>query len=249
MQSNALSKPLIVLAAGSLRNAFVDIIDAFERQAGSRVQVEHGPAGLLREKIELGAPFDVFASANMAHPQRLRGLGLAGPVKRFASNGLCLISRRQLGMTEENMLDVMLDANVKLGTSTPEVDPSGDYAVQFFAMVDWLHPGKGARLAAKARALIGGRIPVVVPPSYSAASWLIGQGLADVFISYVSNGRQCLADQNLRVVNLPKGIGPIAEYGVALNPDAHEAAQLFHHHLLSPPSQQDLERQGFLARM
>lgn len=246
MHSNDLAKPLIVLAAGSLRNAFVGITAAFERQTSLRVQIEHGPAGLLREKIEQGAAFDIFASANMEHPRRLNDLGLAGPVFRFARNRLCLICRRDLGMTEDNMLDVMLDPGVSVGTSTPEVDPSGDYALRFFSMVDHLHPGKGDQLAAKARALVGGRMPVEIPPGYTAAAWLIEQGLADVFISYASNGSQCLNDPNLRVLTLPNEIGPIAEYGVALRMNACDAAQSFQRHLLSEQSQQELQRHHFL---
>jgi molybdate transport system substrate-binding protein len=246
MQSNDPSKPLIILAAGSLRNPFAGITAAFERQTGLRVQVEHGPAGLLREKIEHGAAFDIFASANMEHPQRLNDLGLAGPFVRFARNRLCLICRRDLGMTEDNMLDVMLRDGVKLGMSTPEVDPSGDYALRFFSMVNHLHPGKGDRLAAKAIALVGGRLPFEIPAGHTAAGWLMGQGLADVFISYASNGSQCLDDPNLRVVNLPNEIGPVAEYGVAVSAKACGSAALFQQYLLSAPSQQELQRHHFL---
>jgi molybdate transport system substrate-binding protein len=245
MQSDDPSKPLIVLAAGSLRNAFVGITVAFERQTGLRVQVEHGPAGLLREKIEHGAAFDIFASANMEHPQRLNDLGLAGPVVRFARNRLCLICRRDLGITEDNMLDVMLGAGVKLGMSTPEVDPSGDYAMRFFSMINHLYPGKGDRLAAKAKALVGGRIPVKIPSGHTAAGWLIEQGLTDVFISYASNGSQCLDDPNLRVLNLPNEIGPVADYGVVVSANACAAAALFQQHLLSESSQQELQRHDF----
>jgi molybdate transport system substrate-binding protein len=79
MQTADRPRPLVVLAAGSLRNAFVGIIDEFERRSGMRVHVEHGPAGLLREKIEQGAAFDIFASADMGHPQRLHAAGLSGP--------------------------------------------------------------------------------------------------------------------------------------------------------------------------
>jgi molybdate transport system substrate-binding protein len=247
MQNESDPKPVIVLAAGSLCNAFVGIIDSFERQSGISVQVEHGPAGLLREKIEQGAAFDVFASANMEHPRRLHDAGLSGPAFRFARNRLCLIVRRDLGMTAKNMLDILINPMVKLATSTPGADPSGDYALQFFELVNVLHPGKGDLLAAKARALVGGRAPALVPTGKSVAGWLIEQGLADVFVSYASNGQQCSADINLSAIGLPDAMGPVAEYGVTLNPDGHIAAPRFQRHLLSPLSQRELERCGFLA--
>ncbi|AOF92607.1 substrate-binding domain-containing protein [Sinorhizobium sp. RAC02] len=64
-----------ILAAGSLRYAMPEIAAAFEKTTG--VSLLLGPAGLLRERIEAGEPFDLFASTNMAHPQRLVSIGLA----------------------------------------------------------------------------------------------------------------------------------------------------------------------------
>jgi molybdate transport system substrate-binding protein len=54
-----------------------EITAAFEKETGVAVSLEFGPAGLLRERIEAGEPFDLFASANMAHPEPLVALGLA----------------------------------------------------------------------------------------------------------------------------------------------------------------------------
>jgi molybdate transport system substrate-binding protein len=39
------------------------------------------------------------------------------------------------------LLDRMLDAQLKLGASTPKADPSGDYAWQVFRKADQLKPG------------------------------------------------------------------------------------------------------------
>jgi hypothetical protein len=36
-----------------------------------------------------------------------------------------------LTVDSANLLERMLDPNVKLGTSTPKADPSGDYALKF----------------------------------------------------------------------------------------------------------------------
>jgi molybdate transport system substrate-binding protein len=102
-------------------------------------------------------------------------------------------------------------------------------------------------LAAKARALVGGRVPTLIPAGNTAADWLIEQGLVDVFVSYASNGPQCSVDTNLNVISLPDAMGPIAAYGVTLNPDSHVGAQIFQDFLLSLVSQTELEHQGFLA--
>lgn len=238
---------LDVLAAGSLRTAFFSIVAEFERLSGVSVRLEHGPAGLLREKIEQGAPFDVFTSANMAHPQRLQELGLSGPVECFTRNSLCVISRRELGMNDANMLEVLLDPMVKLGTSTPVADPSGDYALEFFDKVEGQYSGKGRRLSEKAQPLVGGRVPVEIPTGYSAAGWLIENGLADAFISYASNGLLSQHDERLKVIAIPETLGPMAYYGVTLSPKAGENGMLFRDHLQSAWAQAEFQRHGFMG--
>lgn len=68
---------LTLLAAGSLRSAFLPLVAHFRQHTGLAVDAQFGPAGLLRERIEAGSPCAVFASANAAHPQALLALGSA----------------------------------------------------------------------------------------------------------------------------------------------------------------------------
>ena len=66
-----MSTPLTLLAAGSLKSAFLPLVAYFQQQTGLAVDAQFGPAGLLRERIEAGTPCAVFASANAAHPLAL----------------------------------------------------------------------------------------------------------------------------------------------------------------------------------
>lgn len=66
---------ILLFAAGSLRLAFAPLLSAFQRRAGQKVTAEFGPAGLLRQRIENGERPQLFASANVAHPQGWRILG------------------------------------------------------------------------------------------------------------------------------------------------------------------------------
>ncbi|MFP1880111.1 substrate-binding domain-containing protein [Lonsdalea quercina] len=52
---------------------------AFETKTGLATQTAFGPAGLLCQRIEQGAPCDLFASANQNHAEALvmRGLALS----------------------------------------------------------------------------------------------------------------------------------------------------------------------------
>src|SRR5262245_5990934 len=97
-----------------------------------------------------GAQAEVFASANMEHPQALATAGKSGSVVLFARNRLCALVRPGLAVEPATILDRMLDPHVKLGTSTPRADPSGDYAWEVFRKADRLRPGAFAALATKA---------------------------------------------------------------------------------------------------
>src|SRR5262245_252451 len=119
-------------AAGSLRGALTDVGKAYEAAMGNKVEAKYGPSGLLKKEIAEGAKADVFASANMEHPQALHDERKSGPVVRFARNSLCALVRPGLTVDSANLLARMLDGNVKLSTSTPKADPSGDYAFEVF---------------------------------------------------------------------------------------------------------------------
>src|SRR5215470_9752131 len=128
------SEPVLLHAAGSLRTALTEVAGAFEAASGRKVQAKYGPSGTLKDEILAGA--QVFASANMEHPQALATAGKSGPVVLFARNRLCALVRPGLVVEPATILDRMLDANVRLGTSTPRADPSGDYAWEVFRKAD-----------------------------------------------------------------------------------------------------------------
>lgn len=89
-----------------------------------------GPFGLLRERIERGkAKAEVFFSASLEHAARLEQAGrTVAPAVVFVRNRLCLLVRPGLTVAASAILDTLLDPAIRLGTSTPRADPSGDYA-------------------------------------------------------------------------------------------------------------------------
>jgi molybdate transport system substrate-binding protein len=128
----AAQEPVRLYAAGSLRAAMDDVAAAFTQASGTKVRGEYGPSGLLRERIAKGEPAEIFASANMTHPQALAKDGKGGPVTMFARNRLCALAAPHVPVSTAMLLERMLDPKVKLGTSTPKADPSGDYAWELF---------------------------------------------------------------------------------------------------------------------
>ncbi len=234
-----------VLSAGSMRNAFPAIIKDFTEATGIAVSLSLGPAGLLRERIEAGESFDLFASASMAHPLRLAADGVIEEAICFARNRLCVIARADLGLTTENFLDRLSDPMVKIGTSTPGDDPSGDYAFEVFDLIEAKHPGMGAALKARARQLVGGRNSPPTPPGKSAG-YLITDGEADLMMSYYSNARLLAVDPAFAIVEIPTEFAPKVEYGLGVRVKALDEARQLRDFTLSDRGQDILESAGFV---
>src|SRR5262249_50085871 len=175
---------LKLYAAGSLSAAMTEMATAFSASGGPPVAAVFGPSGLLRERIEKGEPAAVFASADVDHPQTLSQAGPSGPPVVFARNRLCALAAPDVDVASETLLDRLLDPKLKIGTSTPKADPSGDYAWQLFEKADKIHPGAFATLDAKALKLVGGAVESPQPPNgRSMYAALIAERKADIFLT------------------------------------------------------------------
>jgi ABC-type molybdate transport system substrate-binding protein len=93
----------------------------------------------------------------------------------FARNRLCALARPGLAVTPDNLLERMLSADIKLGTSTPKADPSGDYAFEVFTKAEALKAGSRAALERKALQLTGGPSSAQPPDGRSVYGWPIAR--------------------------------------------------------------------------
>lgn len=241
----AAAEPVRLAAAGSLRAALDEAAAAFAA-GGAPVARTYGPSGLLRGRIAAGEPFEVFASANMEHPEAV-GRERGRPHVLFARNRLCAVARPGLDVSSETLLEVMLDPAVRLGTSTPRADPAGDYAFASFARAEAVRPGARAALEAKALQLTGGPDCARPPAGRDLYAWQFERGAADLFLTYCTNAVPArAADPSLRRVEVPEALAVAAEYGLVVLSDRPEAAR-FALSLLSPDGQAILARHGFEA--
>jgi molybdenum ABC transporter molybdate-binding protein len=233
-------------AAGSLKAALTGVATAFEAASANKVRAKYGPSGLLRQEIAGGAAAHVFASANMEHPRSLHDTGKSGPVTMFARNTLCALARPGLKVGPDTLLAALLDPQIKLGTSTPKADPSGDYAFEMFARAERLSPGARAALEAKARKLTGAADSAKPPDGRVVYGWHVAEGRADIFLTYRTNAldarRQYPGQQ---IITLPASLAIGADYGLTVIDGAPVAAQEFAAFILSAAGQASLTEHGF----
>jgi len=243
----AFASDLVLLhAAGSLRGALTEVAQAFEKSSPLKVQAKFGASGLLRDDIAAGAKAEVFASANMEHPQALANAKRSGPVVLFARNRLCALVRPRLAVTRETLLDRMLDPQIKLGTSTPKADPSGDYAFEAFSKAEAVRPNARTILESKALQLTGGAASAVPPGGRSAYGWHIAEGRADIFIVYCTAARDAEKENpGLQTIALPDAFAVGADYGLTVMAEASPSAYQFAMFILSSEGQRILAAYGF----
>jgi molybdate transport system substrate-binding protein len=247
MQAKA-TDPVQLYAAGSLRSALTEIATTFEAQTGVKMQAKFGPSGTLKDEIAGGARADVFASANMEHPQAPASTRKSGPVVLFARNRLCALARPGVAVDTTTLLDRMLDLTVKLGTSTPLADPSGDYAWEVFRKAEKLRPGAFATLERKALKLVGGPDAPTAPAGRTVYGMLIADGKADLFLSYCTNAMEAKKEvTGAQIVALPDELAVGADYGLTVIANAPPDAYRFAMSILSADGQRVLAKYGFSA--
>ena len=244
--SVARADPAHVYAAGSLVAPLKQAIAAAGLSAADIADPVFGPAGGLRERIEKGEAADLYLSANMEHPRTLAKERPSVLVMPFARNNLCLLSRQSLGLTQANALDKMLDPSVRLATSTPVVDPGGDYALAVFKRAEAVHAGAEAMLTQKALKLIGGPTAMTPIAGHTPGGSIFLADKADLLLYYCSGKDATMRDvPGLASVRLPPEIDVVATYGLAVLSDNAAAARLALF-LLSDKGQAILTENGLL---
>ena len=244
--SLAQAQTVEIFSAGSLRGVVADL--SKEAQSAFHIEVKptFGGSGTLRERIEKGEKPDLLLSADVGSPQKLATQGrTVVPVIAFARNRMCIVSRRSAGVTPTNLIDRMLAKGVRVRTSTPILDPSGDYAWAIFARIDAMRPGSGAVLKDKAQSAMSATATPATP-NQSAAAALFAAKQIDLSITYCS-GTTALEKElpELTSFPVPPRLDPHPVYGIAVLTDKPQVMRLVLF-LLSEKGQEIIARAGLV---
>ena len=134
-----------------------------------------------------------------------------------------MLARPETASRTEDVLDLLLDPGVRVGMSTPNLDPSGDYTLKLFAAADRVRPGAGSALAGKARRLTGTPHHAEAPGKLNLYAWLLALGRADAFVTYRTSALAAQRDNPaLRLIELPADLAVEAQYGLTVLAPAGE---------------------------
>lgn len=122
---------ITVVAAANLKVALDSIITVFKiHNPNINTQVTYGASGKFFEQISNAAPFDLFFSADMVFPNKLKDKNLtASNVKMYAIGKLVIWSKK-INPNKKKIYS-LLDASVnKIAIAHPTTAPYGEKAVE-----------------------------------------------------------------------------------------------------------------------
>lgn len=120
-----------VAAAADLAVAFKEVGTAFEQASGKKVEFSFGSTGLLAKQISEGAPFDVFAAANVSYVDDVvRANACDGATKRLYARGRIVMWSNDEALLPANVGELRDAKYAKVSLANPDHAPYGVAAQQ-----------------------------------------------------------------------------------------------------------------------
>jgi molybdate transport system substrate-binding protein len=126
------SPELTVAAAADLEKVFAEIGKDFESETSAHVTFSFAASGTLKQQIENGAPFDVFASANVAYVTALMNEQLIVPDRQriYAVGHITLWQRKDSKVQVNSLADLTKPGVNHIAIANPGHAPYGAAAVE-----------------------------------------------------------------------------------------------------------------------
>ncbi|HEU0303521.1 MAG TPA: molybdate ABC transporter substrate-binding protein [Gaiellaceae bacterium] len=194
-----------------------------------RPRYSFASSSTLAQQIRQGAPADVFASADMSQPLRLRAAGLCGKPSVFATNALVVVVPKSNPSNVRTVRDLGR-RGVKVVIAKPGV-PAGDYT----------------RSALRKLGLLRTVLANVVSqePAVRGVLAKVALGEADAGIVYRTDA--ATVSRRVGVIRLPARARPAIRYGICVVTagDDRAAARAFVAKALGRPGRAELAAAGF----
>lgn len=237
--SNALanqSKPLLVFAAASLKDALEPIAADYEKEHGQKVRLSFAGTATLANQLKWGAPADVFISADTLWSDWLISRGLIEKTSEIiiARNRLALvaptISELKAGRTPEDYLRDFLGSDKdRIAIADPENVPAGRYAKAALTSSSGLFGHLEERAA--------------TTENVRLAALLVARGEVPLGVVYESDA---IVDERLKLLTLfDERSHPPIVYPAALTSVADNSAKMFLEFLQGTEAKSHFWKAGF----
>jgi molybdate transport system substrate-binding protein len=225
---------LKVISAGSVMEAFKELVPAFTRESGHKVETSFGPVGALQTRLKNGETADVIILSGAAM-EELDKTGSLVPGSRSelgrAANGVAVRVGAPVPdiSTPEALKSALVAAR---SIAFPDPASGGTAAVHVVSLVEWF----GIADAVKKKALLKQR-------GFEIAN-AVADGTAELGITFIS---ELLPNKGVKVVGpIPPPIELVVPYvaGVASGSQQAEAARAFIAFLTRPAARERFTTAG-----
>ena len=227
-------RPLLVSAAISLTGALETLAAAYERDTGTRVDLNLAASTVLAAQILAGAPVDLFISADLFQMDRVAAEGLIRSETRvdLLSNQLVIVVPADTSAAVTSSATLLDPVFGRIAVGDPAGVPVGVYAGAYLEAV-----GLWDRLQDR----------IVPARSARAALATVESGTVDAGIVYSTDA---MSSNRVKVVfEVPVSEGPVIAYPAALTTQATnpEAAERLLAYLRGPDARGVFEQAGFIV--
>jgi molybdate transport system substrate-binding protein len=120
------AEPLRVAAAADLAFAFKEVGAAYTKKTGQEVTFSFGSTGLLEKQIAEGAPFDVFAAANVSFADdAVKSGACSGDTKTLYATGRIVMWTKKGTAAPSTLADLADPKWQRVAIANPEHAPYG----------------------------------------------------------------------------------------------------------------------------
>ena len=228
-------KDVLVFAAASLKNALDDVIAGYSSATGTKVTASYAASSALAKQIELGAPAQLFVSADLDWMDYLaqRQLIIDGTRRNLLGNSLVLVAGKDSPQGEvaigQGFDLAALLGDGRLAVGEVKSVPAGRYAK---AALDHLGAWGG----------VEGKLAQA--ENVRAALALVARGEAPLGIVYKTDA---FSDPTVRIIGtFPADSHPPIIYPAAVTTEgANDRAMDFLSYMAGPAAKATFEKHGF----
>ncbi len=224
---------ILVAAASDLKFALDSVASVFRKKNSGTVEITYGSSGKLFEQISNGAPFDIFFSADIEYPNKLKEKGLTASDIYIYGVGRIVVWSKKIDVEKEEMNSLLSPGVKKIAIANPLHAPYGkraEEALKFYKMHD----------AVKTKLVLGENI--------SQTAQFVTTGAADIgIVAYSLALSPNMKKENGKFYLIPENAHQRLEQAVVITKQgkANDFAQTFLSFVKSNEAKQVLSYFGF----
>lgn len=229
----AYAATVTVFAAASLTDSLKEIAVAYEKQTGDKIVFNFGASSTLARQIEVGAPADIFFSADEAKMEELEKMGLLAKATRRSrlSNSLVIVVANEGSAPVGSLKDLATDRVKRLALAEPKIVPAGIYAKEYLQ---------------KQKLWFAVEAKVIPTENVRAALAAVESGNVDAGIVYKTDA--AISKKVKIAFEVPRAEGPVISYPMALVKESKQtdAARKFLEYLAGDKAALVFKKAGFI---